>query len=174
MSIAGFKSSNHPQQVAKLGPVDDVDDRGTTAEMFGPLQDRFGFTLDAAASAENTKCQYYFTREDDGLQQSWAGQRVWCNPPFSDCGAWVRKAWTEWVPWGADTIVMLLPNNRTEQPWWQDLVEPYRDRPGSPLRVEFLRGRQRFHRPGAKVDRRGDRPPFGCVLLIWTRPEVTT
>jgi phage N-6-adenine-methyltransferase len=183
MSIAGFRASNHPQQTSKRGASDEVDDRGTTPEMFAALHERFRFTLDVAASPHNAKCKRYFTRQDDGLAQSWSGERVWCNPPYSDIGAWVAKAWNEWAnlsTWGgwqryamgdsASLIVMLLPANRTEQSWWQDLVEPDRDRPDAALKVEFLRGRPRFIRPNAVVGPKGDRPPFGCCLLIWERP----
>lgn len=171
MTLAGFRASNHPQQTAKRGAVDDVDDRGTDPEFFAKLSERFGgFTLDVAAAEHNAKAPNYYTREDDGLGQKWWG-RVWCNPPYSDCGAWVRKAWSEWERaqevGGARLIAMLLPANRVEQAWWQDLVEPYRDRPGSPLRVEFLRGRMRFDRPDWTPGPKGDRPPFGCCLLIW-------
>lgn len=66
---------------------------------------------------------------------------------------------------------MLLPANRVEQKWWQEHVEPVRDRPGSPLTVEFLAGRMRFIRPTAVIGPKGDRPPFGCALLIWASPE---
>lgn len=181
MSIAGFRSSNHPQQTGRRGALDEVDDRETHPENFDPLMERFGFTLDVAAAPHNAKCEDYYTREDDGLSQSWTG-RVWCNPPYSDCGAWVRKAWMEWRGFTpADRpltraaiannppklIVMLLPANRVEQKWWQELVEPERDRPNSPLRVEFLPGRMRFIRPNAVIGPKGDRPPFGCCLLIW-------
>jgi phage N-6-adenine-methyltransferase len=176
MTIAGFRATNHPQQTGKRGAADAVDDRGTTPELFDPLHERFRFTLDVAAAPHNTKCERYFTRDDDGLTQSWAGERVWCNPPYSDIRSWVQKAWDEWshvwpispaaVP---DLIVMLLPANRTEQAWWQDLVEPplRGQRPG--FRVEFLRGRPRFIRPNAVIGPKGDRPPFGCCLLIWER-----
>ena len=173
MSIAGFKSSNHPQQTSKRGARDDVDDRGTDQAFFDSLSKRFGgFTLDVAAAPHNAKCKRYYTRADNGLVQHWAG-RVWCNPPYSDCRAWVQKAWDEWprreyaMGDAPDVIVMLLPANRVEQAWWQDLVEPYRDRVDSPLRVEFLRGRMRFDRPGWTPGPKGDRPPFGCCLLIW-------
>lgn len=160
-----YVARNHPQQVAVRGALDEVDDRGTDPEVFAALDARFHFTLDVAAAAHNAKCTRWFGRAEDGLLQSWVGERVWCNPPYSDIGAWVRKAWDEIAH--AQVIVELLPANRTEQRWWQDEVEPYRDRPGSPLRVEFLRARMRFVRPGASSIGPNERPPFGCCLLIW-------
>ena len=166
MSILGFRASNHPQQTAKRGASDEIDDRGTHPNDFGPLNERFGFTLDVAAAPHNAKCKRYFTRADDGLEQSWAGEMVWCNPPYSDIGAWVHKAHDEAST--ARGIVMLLPANRTEQGWWQDWVEPYRDRYyGLRVRVEFLRGRMRFIKAGQTDIGPNERPPFGCCLLIW-------
>lgn len=167
MSLTGFKATNHPQQTAKRGAADEVDDRGTDRAFFDLTAARLGgFDLDVAAAEHNAKCERYFTRDDDGLSRDWNG-RVWCNPPYSDCGTWVRKAWAEFNSGRAQTVVMLLPANRVEQGWWQDGVEPFRDKPGSPLRVEFLRGRMRFDRPGWVAGPKGDRPPFGCCLLIW-------
>lgn len=178
MSLVSFKARNHPQQTSKRGASDAVDDRGTNAEFFAEVSERFGpFTLDVAAAPHNAKCGRFYTLADDGLTQPWTGA-VWCNPPYSDLAAWVSKAWDEWNGAGQlrlpndrtglpSRIVMLVPANRTEQRWWQDFVEPYRDRPASPLRVEFLRGRMRFDRPDWTPGPKGDRPPFGCCLLIW-------
>lgn len=90
---------------------------------------------------------------------------IWCNPPYSAIAPWVRKAWDCWASTAG--IVMLLPANRTEQSWWQLMVEPYRDRTGSPLRAEFLPGRMRFLKPGQSAVGPNQRPPFGCVLLRW-------
>lgn len=182
--LAGFKAENHPQQTAVRGALDEVDDRGTKWEFIRELEARFGapFTLDVAAAAHNAKARRFYTRADNGLEQPWTG-RVWCNPPYSrqagvmDLGTWVRKAWDEWnlAAWEDEAelerIVMLVPANRVEQAWWQDHVEPYRDRPGSPLRVEFQRGRMRFDQPvGWEKPEKGDRPPFGLALLIWDTP----
>lgn len=169
--LAGFRAQNHPQQTGLRGARDEVDDRGTEPEFVRDLEGRFGepFTLDVAAAPHNTKCDRFYTRADDGLVQSWAGERIWCNPPYSGLGDWLAKAWAEWQ--GTRGIVMLLPANRVEQRWWQEHVEPFRDRAGSPLRVEFLPGRMRFIRPNAVISPKGDRPPFGCALLIWDAPS---
>ena len=56
----------------------------TPKELFDKLNNEFKFTLDAAASDQNHKCERYFTIEEDGLKQNWAGERVWCNPPCSE------------------------------------------------------------------------------------------
>lgn len=167
MSLVKFKAQNHPQQTDARGPLEEVDDRGTHPEEFRPLHERFGFTLDVAAAAHNAKCDRWYGRLEDGLAQSWFTLgAVWCNPPYSNLGAWVAKAWAEHRAHGV-TIVMLLPANRCEQGWWQEHVEPFRDRPDSALRVEFLSGRMRFIKPGQTDVGPNERPPFGCCLLIW-------
>ncbi|HEY8881907.1 MAG TPA: DNA N-6-adenine-methyltransferase [Dermatophilaceae bacterium] len=166
MNLLGFKAQNHPQQTLSSEPTRDVDDYATHPRHFETYAERFGeFTLDVAAAAHNTKCERFFDRATDGLRQSWAGEHVWCNPPYSAIEPWVRKAWVE-AP-GTRGIVMLLPATRTEQKWWQRQVEPHRDRPGSDFCVEFLPGRMRFIRPGQLDVGPHERPPFGCCLLIW-------
>jgi phage N-6-adenine-methyltransferase len=162
VSLINFRAQNHPQQI----PKEAVDDRAIRVEDFAPLHERFRFTIDAAASPTNARLPRYWTVEDDALEQSWENERVWCNPPYSNIGRWVRKAWTEYLA-GCPLIVMLLPANRTEQRWWQEMVEDYRDRCPAALRAEFLPGRMRFDRPNAVIGPKGDRPPFGCCLLIW-------
>lgn len=158
MSLVRFKAQNHPQQKAKAS----VDDRGTTPEVFAPLHARFRFTIDVAASVENAKLARFYTVVEDGLTQSWADERVWCNPPYSKIEPWVAKAVRSY----AELVVMLLPANRTEQRWWQSHIEPVRDRDGGPS-VEFLAGRMRFVIPPAKVVMPNERPPFGSCLVIW-------
>lgn len=161
MSLVGFKAQNHGQQVAKRGPKPDVDDRATTWDVFGPLHERFGFTIDVAAAAHNAKLPRFYTVQDEGLMQDWTGERVWCNPPYSSIEPWVEKAHSG----GAELVVMLLPANRTEQGWWQRQVEMQRRR--GEIEVEFLPGRLRFLKPGQIEIKPNERPPFGCCLLIW-------
>ena len=166
MSLVRFKAKNHPQQATR----DEVDDRRTPASLFDELNGKHHFTVDAAASQINALLPDFWTLETDALVQSWHSQRVWCNPPYSAIAPWVQKAWNEMED-GCSIVVMLLPANRCEQGWWQQFVEPLRDRPaihGITLSTQFLPGRLRFAWPTDRVvPIKGDRPPFGCVLLTW-------
>lgn len=137
----------------------------------------------------------------DGLSGGWGWNTyVWVNPPYSDIRPWVEKAWREVSkPEGTRprSITMLLPA-RTDAPWWQQLVEPYRvggrgvPQPvGSEAyeliadfrpRVEFLRngqriqsrdpktGELRFNRDGSP---RLSGARFGVVVLVWRRVETS-
>ncbi len=70
-------------------------------------------------------------RIESGLWQSWAGQRVYVNPPYGRAiGRWVIKAMTEPV----DELVLLVPA-RTDAAWFQSLFEHS---------ICFIRGRLRF------------------------------
>jgi phage N-6-adenine-methyltransferase len=157
---------------------DGTDDRRTPRELFDALHAQYHFTVDAAASAENALLPRFWTKETPacwghpdmwqggGLAQDWSEQRVWCNPPFSNLAPWVKRAH---LSRATPLIVMLVPANRTEQGWWHEYIEPYRDRPGSPLTVEFLKGRVKFGYPESHVFVKGNRPPFGVCLLKWAR-----
>ena len=157
MAHMSFVARTHPQQ----GPANHIDDREITHADWLPLQERFRFTIDACAAAHNNKLPSFWTAQDNCLIQSWTGHRVWCNPPYSNIRPFVAKA----LQFEADLSVLLLPSNRTEQTWWQDLVEPHRDRQLG-LSVEFLPGRLRFLAAQDTKIKPNSRPPFGCVLLI--------
>lgn len=48
-------------------------DWATPQDLFDELNEEFHFNLDPCASAENHKCERYFTEEDNGLLQEWGG-----------------------------------------------------------------------------------------------------
>jgi hypothetical protein len=142
----------------------DKDTRATPQELFDDWDNDVNFTIDVAASATNTKCKRFYDEEQDGLLQSWGGERVWCNPPYSEIPKWVEKAHNER---DAEFICMLIPANRTEQPFWQEFIEPNRDR-GGRLYTCFLSKRIRFIHPETGLM---GSPMFGCVMLVWRRDE---
>ncbi len=181
----GFVPRNHPNQAKRRGVDDSIDDRETPPCGFVPLHAEFDFTLDAAASHDNTKLPRYCTPDGfflkdaagskaqlgtvDGLAIGWGGERVWCNPPFSGLRPWIEKAWDERQ---AELVCILLPNNRAEQPFYQELIEPYRDRAGSILTTRNLPKRRPFLYKGATIGNRTSKnPPFGITLCIWDRRD---
>jgi site-specific DNA-methyltransferase (adenine-specific) len=106
----------------------------TPDTLWCPLNEEFGFTLDVAATNENTKCLQFFTKADDGLAQPWQGV-CWMNPPYGrELSKWVKKAVEEQK--NGVTTVCLIPA-RTNTGWWHDFVIPHAE-------VRFVRGRPKF------------------------------
>lgn len=121
----------------RVDPGIDSDRRYTTKETMGLCMRLAGvdaWDLDVAADKESHWAPKWYGIEEDGLTQPWYGD-VWCNPPWSNIEPWVRKAWEEMErQQRPKTIAMLLPANRTEQPWFQLQIEQYRDnRPARPI-----------------------------------------
>ena len=75
---------------------------GTPQDLFDKLDAEFHFDIDVCATARNAKCAKFFTKEQDGLKQSWSGKTVWCNPPYGKkIAEWVKKAYQESCGGGA-------------------------------------------------------------------------
>lgn len=93
---------------------------GTPPELFAELSKEFGpFDLDPCSTDENALTPRHFTKEDDGLAQSWAGARVFMNPPYGrDIALWMRKARHE-ADNGAKIVVCLVPA-RPDTNWWRE------------------------------------------------------
>lgn len=107
----------------------------TPTELFAKLDVEFGFTLDVAATAENAKCSKYFTKEIDGLLQTWSGV-CWMNPPYGrGMSDWLLKAILEARDNGVTTVA-LIPA-RTNTGWWHDLCVKFGE-------IRFVRGRPKF------------------------------
>ena len=78
-------------------------------------------TLDPATSEYGQgriKAEYYFTSEDDGLNQSWVG-KVWLNPPYSNplLSKFIDKAVIEYQS-GNITEAIILTHNYTDTKWF--------------------------------------------------------
>ncbi len=151
-----------------LDPNGDLNERFTIRETEIWCQVKAATTwwdLDVAACEEAHLANEWYDKNHDGLKRPWTG-KVWCNPPWSDIEPWVKKAWKEFNAERAEVIAMLLPANRTEQPWWQKHVEPYRDR-GIGFSIHFLPGRTKYGHRGNRAAVGCGSPPFGSVLLVW-------
>lgn len=121
----------------------------TPHDFYQKLDDEFSFTLDPCATNENHKTDRYFTKETDGLSQSWDGERVFMNPPYGRViGDWMRKA-SE-----AKALVVCLVPARTDTRWWHDYVI------GGGAEVRFIKGRLKFG--GSK-----NSAPFPSAVVIY-------
>lgn len=132
------------------------DDWTTPDGLFCDLAREFNFTVDAAASNTNAKCNYYWDKQTDGLAQEWKGHTVFCNPPYGrEIGKWVRKGYQEGHKPGT-TVVMLIPA-RTDTAWFHEYIH-------NKAEVRFLRGRLKFG--GGQ-----NSAPFPSMVVIWRGPH---
>lgn len=111
-------------------------DWDTPQAFFDKLNKQFGFTLDPCATAASTKCDKYFTEEEDGLVQSWKGHTVFVNPPYGrGIGVWLKKGYEESKQ--HNTVVVMLIPARTDTKWWHDYAMKAKE-------VHLVRGRLKF------------------------------
>jgi site-specific DNA-methyltransferase (adenine-specific) len=130
----------------------------TPQTLFDQLNAKYHFTLDPCSTHENAKCAKHYTIAEDGLIQSWRGERVFMNPPYGrNITEWVWKAWFEGR--NNDALVVGLLPARTDTHWFHWYIYNYPD-----VRIEFLRGRLKFS--GAK-----NSAPFPSMIVIWGYPE---
>lgn len=111
------------------------DEWATPEGLFTELDNEFGFTLDPCATDDNHKCQKYYTKAENGLTRSWAGERVFINPPYSHSADWIAKAWHE--SHNPDTLCVLLLPARTDTRYFHDYILNRSE-------VRFIKGRVKF------------------------------
>lgn len=120
-------------------------DLTTPAALFADLHNEYGFTLDGAASQDNALLPRFSSID---VPLPWVGERVFCNPPWSDIRPFVELAST------AAMAVLLVPA-RTNAKWFHRALEL-----GAKVRC-FL-GRPKFG--NSKWN-----SPVDCVLLEFGR-----
>ena len=106
----------------------------TPQDLFDKLNAEFRFTLDPAATPFNAKCKWFYTKETNGLAQSWDGETVFCNPPYGrEIGQWVKKAAESKA-----LTVMLMPA-RTDTDYFHRYIYQNPN-----VEIRFLKGRVKF------------------------------
>ena len=90
---------------------------------------------------------------ENGLEQEWNSETVWCNPPYGrEIGKWVHKCFIH-AMYG-NTAVMLLPA-RTDTTWFHDWIY-------NKFEIRFMRGRLKFG--NAK-----NAAPFPSMIVIFRK-----
>ena len=125
----------------------------TPQDLFDELNEEFHFTLDPCANDSNHKCEKYYTKEQNGLQQDWSGERVFCNPPYGrGIGDWVRKCFTETYA-GKCRVAVMLVHARTDTRWFHDMILHRAE-------IRFIKGRIKF---GGS----NNNAPFPSMIVIF-------
>lgn len=135
----------------------------TPDSIFKPLDEEFGFGLDAAATEKNSKCNLHLGVEHNALQGDWISMQrealgeagnVWLNPPYGrGIGRWVLRAYIE--SHDGLTVVCLLPSS-TDTAWFHDWVLPYAE-------IRWIRGRVQFTINGEKM--KGGNPGANFIAI---------
>ena len=108
----------------------------TPTAIFRDLDSEFNFELDAAASAQNSLCKKFISKEDDAiLMDEWPASRIWLNPPYKRNSHFLEKAVKESLK---GKLVVVLIFARTDTRWWHDWVMPYASQ------VRLIKGRLHF------------------------------
>ena len=141
----------------KVHYMSDSVEWSTPQYLFDALDAEFRFNLDVCATHDNTKCEKYYTKEEDGLARDWSGFRCWMNPPYGrEIGKWIKKA-SESVKHGGGVVVCLVPA-RTDTAYWHQYAMQATEIRLISKRVKFGDSNQ-----GA---------PFPSAILIFGTPRV--
>lgn len=133
-----------------------TDEWYTPIDFYQELDNEFHFDLDPCSTDDNHKCENYYTISDNGLNHSWAGHRVFCNPPYSEIDKWVEKAFYETKNPG--TLVALLIPSRTDTKYFHNFIM-------NRAEIRFVKGRLKFG--GSK-----NSAPFPSMVVIFRGPNV--
>ncbi|EPC8185902.1 DNA N-6-adenine-methyltransferase [Escherichia coli] len=133
------------------------DDWRTPYRLFRNLHREFSFSMDGAATKHDALLPRF---TDDIHNQSWVGEKVFCNPPYSDTKTFLVKA-SE-----ADLAVFLIPYRPQTIYWLKHIFT-------NPLCHEIrILHRAVKYLPPAGHNRLVVRSPFpSCVLIYGNTPR---
>ena len=120
----------------------------TPPEFFARLHDEYGFTMDGASEPGNGLLDRSSTAEDP---IPWDGERVFCNPPWSNIRPFVEQA-------AHAALAVLLVPARTNARWFHRALE--------------LGATVRYFKPKIKFVGAKHVSPVDCVLLIFENEEL--
>lgn len=137
------------------------DEWETPQKLYDKLNEEFHFTLDPASTVDNTKCDKFFTMEEDGLKQSWKDEIVFMNPPYGrKISLWMEKAYEESKH---ATVVCLIPA-RTDTGYFHDYCMKASE-------IRLIKGRLKFINrvlsPMGENDSKVSSAPFPSAIVVF-------
>lgn len=127
--------------------------------LFDKINESFNFKIDLCATKENTKCELFYTKEQDSLKQEWDGLSCWCNPPYSKDlqPLFIKKAYESSLKYN-NIIVLLIPL-RPDTQVWHNYIWGKSD-------IYIFKGRPKFY---------GDKSPtYPSALIVFNNNKEKT
>lgn len=160
---------------------------GTQRRLFRSLAESFGLSLDVCAEPWSTCCAKFFSREENALRKSWAGNRYWMNFPYSEAEAFTSYARAQSMK--PRTLGVWLSPVRPDTKWWRNNVLSLDGKAGRLLHstfepstgalwlgyeklitgVRWLGGRQTFRPPPGEPP--ADPAPFPSAVIVQAHPR---
>ena len=129
----------------------------TPKYLFDELNNEFNFNLDPCCTKNSAKCEKYYTKNEDGLSQSWKGHIVFMNPPYGrEIKEWIKKAHDEFFK-NNTTVVCLIPA-RTDTSYWHEYIF------NKATDIRFLKGRIKFEDVNGKSE---NSAPFPSAIVVF-------
>lgn len=132
--------------ISKVLWMSEKHDWETPQHLFDELNGEFNFTIDVCADKLNHKCKRYYDNTSDGLWQDWAGETVWCNPPYDNIKEWLAKAVN------SNCLTVMLIPSRTDTKWFHEYI--YKK-----YEIRFLKGRLKFSNSSNSA-------PFPSMIIV--------
>lgn len=139
------------------------DEWGTPISLFVGACKEFNVfpELDVSATPQNTKCEKFFTKSQNGLNEDW-NIDFWMNPPYSEAGKWIQKAFEEHRKFNVNGIALLFAKTDTKA--WHEYILGQEN-----CEVIFIQGRVHFLLPDNTMSKNPATAP--SALVVWRQFE---
>lgn len=121
----------------------------TPRETYEELDEEFNFNFDPCP----------LRSEESGLLAKWTG-RVFCNPPYSKIGEFLRKGLAHLANGDCELLVYLIPS-RTDTAWFHDYCWKKSE-------IRFIRGRLKF----GDAENSAPFPSMVVIFREWHLPDL--
>jgi len=124
------------KSIQHLLNIQKQDNYGTPADMFEDAKVKYEIypTLDVCAGIDNHKCNFFYSKYDDGLTKEWR-EDFFMNPPYSEVNKWMKKAYFDTRQYKSNALILIYA--KTDTHWWHSYVE-------NKAEVYFIEGRVKF------------------------------
>jgi phage N-6-adenine-methyltransferase len=143
------------------------DEWGTPDSLFKKLDSEFHFFMDAAATAQNTKCKVFYDKNGDALNPNadWGRGNVWLNPPYSqgNIDRFMTKAHMEGYRREPGKYIVCIVPVASDTRWWHNSVMHARE-------IRFIKGRVKFVGYDDQGRAVSNSPTFSSCICIFSNP----